>query len=203
MQSDAPLLDDLPLAVAVVTHDSGFLPFAFTFPALSTVPLTLFALPVEHLSNKPAVEVEEQRLSAASTLSQLSTMGTLRGAGIAKKSSSPREHVPTEDRVDNNLDKVLKTMGYARNNSHSRKMNFKAALMVGFLHQITRSALAHEDQQFLDAHYVVMTKMSHVVHAYAHNAHRITSPPNFKLALKLLASDEGTCFLRRALCNSA
>lgn len=200
MQSGAPLLDDLPLAVAVVAHDSGFLPFAFTFPAPSTVPLAPFALPV--LSKKPALEVEQQRLSAASTLSQLSTMGTLRGAGIAKRSSA-REHVPTEDRVDNNLDKVLKTLGYARNNSDSRKMNFKAALMVGFLHQITRSALAHEDQQFLDAHCVVLTKMSNVVHAYAHNARRITYPPNFKLALKLLASDEGVWFLKRALCNSA
>ena len=202
MQSDAPLLDDLPLAVAVVTHDSGFLPFAFTFPALSTVPLTLFALPVEHLSNKPAVEVEEQRLSAASTLSQLSTMGTLRGAGIAKKSSSSREHVATEDRVDNNLDKVLKTMGYARNSSHSRKMDFKAVLMVGFLHRITRSALAQEDPQFSDAYDIVLTKMSGVVHAYAHNAHRINYSSHFKWALKLLASDEGVFFLQRALCNS-
>ena len=105
--------------------------------------------------------------------------------------------------MDNNTDKVLRTMGYVRKNTHSRKKEFKSALMVGFLEQIKESALVLEGLDFVQSYNIVLDKQRRLVYEYTHKIKRRTDyKPEYKRAIKILASDEGCLFLDRAMANS-
>lgn len=132
--------------------------------------------------------VTPQCLQAATSLSLLSTV------------TFKRAHVSTENRVDNNIDKVLRTLGYTRSKEHSRKMSFKAALVADFLKQIT--AFVFECPTHVHSYHTVLAKMQLLVHEYGNNLRRTAYSNEFKAALKTLASEDGAAFLTRALANS-
>jgi len=214
-------LPDLRVAHAYEAQlDPGLLPIVLEAPPLvplSLLPMPLLAVPVPAVEDPPVDVVDlavakERCFEAVSTLSLLQagaassspekTDGKKKKAK-ARSQQKPRVKVATEDRMDNNVDKVLRTMGYVRRRVHSRNKEFKSALMVGFLEQIKESALVLEEFDFVQSYNIVLDKQRRMVYEYTHKIRSRTGyKPEYKRALKILASDEGCLFLDRAMANS-
>lgn len=214
-------LPDLRVAQAYEAQlDPELLPVFLPAPPL--VPLALLSMPILPVP-VPAVEdppvdvvglavATERCFEAVSTLSLLQSSSASSSPekpedkpkkGKKRSQQKPRVKVATEDRMDNNVDKVLRTMGYVRRQIHSRNKEFKSALMVGFLQQVKESALLLEEFDFVQSYAIVLEKQERLVYEYTHKIRSRTGyKPEYKRALKILASDEGLEFLDRALANS-
>ena len=213
-------LPDLRVAHAYEAQiDPGLLPVVLPAPPLvplALLPMATMPVVVPVVEDPPvdmaSLKAETERcLAAASSLSllcseTLSPQKQQQKKGISKKSHTkpgPRKHIATEDRMDNNVDKVLRSMGYVRRNAHSRNKEFKSALMVGYLEQIKESALVMEELDFVQSHGIVLEKQRELAYQYSRKIkRRATYADEYKRALQILASDEGCMFLARALANS-
>lgn len=213
-------LPDLRVAHSYETQlDPGLLPLILPAPPLvplTLLPMPMMAVPVPVVEDPPVDVVglavaTERCFEAASSLSLLCSEALSPEKTIGKKTKKKKTRtqqksrvlIPTEDRMDNNVDKVLRAMGYVRKQTHSRNKEFKSALMVGFLEQVQESALVLEEFDFVQSYSIVLDKQRRLVHQYTHKiTSRADYPAEYKRAIKILASDEGLEFLDRALANS-
>ena len=100
--------------------------------------------------------------------------------GISKPK---RKVIPTQDRTDNNFDKILKGVGHVRTKNHSRCMHYKMELMVYYLEQLRFPDQASEVGK---AYHIVYEKLKNLLSLG--NVKRSSYNQEFKWALKILVS---------------